>query len=65
MKLAWLNPPSGGWASTPRAATNQNNALRRLQKKRQPKEEQPGDGLRRFLGLDPAIAETMERAGLA
>ena len=64
MKVAFLEPPKGGWASTPRAATNQNNALRRLKKPKQPKEEEPDDGLRRFLGVDPAIDETMRRAGL-
>lgn len=63
MKVAFLEPPAGGWASTPQAATNQNNALRRL-KKKQPKPESDDDGLRRFLGINPAIVETMERAGL-
>ncbi|RRH89472.1 hypothetical protein EH240_34085 [Mesorhizobium tamadayense] len=69
MKLAWLNPPSAGWASTPEAARNQANGLRRLKEKkerqaRKAQEEQPEEGLRRFLKADPAVEETMQRAGL-
>lgn len=58
-----MNPPKGGWPSTPERATNQANALRRKKAKRA-EPERPDDGLRRFLKADPAVEETMRRAGL-
>lgn len=33
-------------------------------KKPEEKPEKPDAGLRRYLGIDPAIAETLEKAGL-
>ncbi|TIV53466.1 MAG: hypothetical protein E5V88_08875 [Mesorhizobium sp.] len=69
MKLAWLNPPSGGQPQSPDAVRNQTNGLRRIKERkerqaRKAQEEMPDDGLRRFLKADPAVEETMRRAGL-
>jgi hypothetical protein len=61
MKLRFLNPPKGGQPSTPKAVRNQANALRRLSA---PKKARDDDGLRRFLRVDPAVEETMRKAGL-
>lgn len=51
----------GGKPRTRKAARNQSAALRRVTA---PKPESDDDGLRRFLGVDPAVDETMRRAGL-
>lgn len=53
--------PKGGKPKTKEAARNQRAALRR---KTAPKKEKLDDGLRRFLKADPAVEETLARAGL-
>jgi predicted flap endonuclease-1-like 5' DNA nuclease len=57
-----MNPRRGGQPTHPKAANNQNAALRRLREKRE--REKDDDGLRRILGTDPVVEETMRKAGL-
>lgn len=61
MNVVWLNPRKGGQPQSPKAVRNQSNALRRVKK---PKAESDDTGLRRFLRVDPAIEETLCKAGL-
>ncbi|WP_145967843.1 hypothetical protein [Mesorhizobium sp. M7A.F.Ca.ET.027.03.2.1] len=62
MKVPWLNAPTG--QERLNARPSRGAAKRRIAERQARKEEQPDDGLRRFLKADPAVEETMRRAGL-